>query len=552
MSEEATALRARIAELEAAMEGHQALASKVSASEALIQRILEAVPGGIVHVSHNGALLRANDTAQKFLGLSWDELKSSFTSDFSGATTHEDGSPCAVEDYPVSRCLMTGEAQGPTTLAVEQTNGETRWGIFTAIPLELPEGRGAVVTFMDITDRKAAEEERQVLLMRMRQSERLASLGTLAASVAHEINNPLTYVMANLEPISDALPITETLAHTQLDDVHMGTRRIRRIVRNLSRFTHIEEAAEDAEPTALQPALDQAIAMVAGRMRHHARLEQRSDATLPVLAVEGYLVQVFVNLLVNALDAIPEGDARGQSIRIRTRDDGDRVHITVSDTGGGIPAEILARVLDPFFSTKSIGSGSASGTGLGLSISRQLLHTMGGDLRISSEVGEGTSVEVTLLAALDGADRAAAKATAPAGAAVGDPVGKDEAPADVNVLVVDDEPEVGRAIRQLLTGFHVTLAASGEEALELSEAHVYDAIVCDLMMPNVSGIEVYRHLLAHQPRLAERLVFLTGGACSPSTTAFLADCPRPVFAKPVRVAKLRAALHAIANPQAAG
>ena len=242
----------------------------------------------------------------------------------------------------------------------------------------------------DVTERKQVEA--QLLL-----TDRMASLGRLASGVAHELNNPLAYVMLNLELVARKiaqLPPTTPEAIDPIvravDDARDGAERMRRIVRMMTAFGRGDEEATG--PVDVNAVLDSAAEIATMQLRRQARLVRQYDAAAPARANAFRLGQVFVNLLVNAADALPE-DAAESEIRLRTYTRGDdSVIIEVSDNGVGIPAEVQARIFDPFFTTKPIGHG----TGLGLSVCHAIVTSFGGTLACESVPGEATTFRVVL------------------------------------------------------------------------------------------------------------------------------------------------------------
>jgi nitrogen-specific signal transduction histidine kinase len=362
----------------------------------------------------------------------------------------------------------------------------------------------------DLTERKHLEG-------RLLRADRMASLGTLAAGIAHEINNPLAFTIANLQLLeAEVLPGLGLSAsqyedvHKLVDDARLGAGRVRDIVRQLKMFSRAEE---DARPEAVDVhrVLETAISMASNEIRHRARLVRDYTEPAPwVSANEGRLGQVFLNLLVNAAHAIPEGGVERNEIRLVTRAHSEGVAIEVHDTGSGIPAENLERLFEPFFTTKPVGVG----TGLGLSICQDIVTGFGGRMEVRSEVGKGSTFRVLL--------RTAARASV-------SPVEQPVAPVSAGaarrarILVVDDEPMIGMAIRRTLQREHevVTLTSAREAQERLTRGECFDLILCDVMMPEMSGMDLHQELSRHLPELTERVVFLSGGAFTASASAFL-------------------------------
>jgi len=488
-------------------------AGSLAEREAALERVIDAVPGGIVEVLPDGGIVRANAAAQAFLGLAFDPASRRFVNDFAGHTWWEDGSVCPVEDYPVTRCMVTGEPQGPATIGVEQPNGTVRWAVFTAIPVPYADGRGAIVTFLDLTERKADEEERKRIQAHLQLADRLASLGTLAAGVAHEINNPLTYVIGNLHRLAGRTVDTEGLR--AIAQALEGAERVRDIVKNLNRFTRWDAGAR--VPFEVDTALDAAIAMAHVEWRHRARIERTDGSVPPVAGNEGAAVQVFVNLIVNAAQALPPGRADLHRIAITSTSEVGWVVVTVSDNGPGMDAETLAHALDPFFTTKPFGEG----TGLGLSISHALVTSMGGTLTIDSGPGRGTTVCVRLPASGEAIGAAPANEADPEPARPG-----------ARILVIDDEPDVREVLQWFLEQHRIAQASDGREALERMRSEAFDVVLCDLMMPEVTGMDVYRGVQRERPGYEARIVFMTGGAYTEAARAFLDGVRNPVLVKP--------------------
>ena len=390
------------------------------------------------------------------------------------------------------------------------------------------QGDEVLILIRDVT---ALRRETQ----RRANTERLASVGTLAAGVAHEINNPLTYIMSGHDELDAEL---ERMAHGEavdvgklrqlLAEVREGTERVRDIVASMRTLSRLDPV-DAARPVDPRDAVRRAVSICTAELRHHARIELSLDPTPPVLAYPAKLIQVMVNLLVNAGHAVAPVVGRERVIRVvTTTDAAQRARLEVHDTGIGIAPATLERIFDPFFTTKAVGQG----TGLGLSVSQQIVHELGGELSVTSEVDRGSTFVVTLpplTATAVAADAPPAPAPAPAAGRA-------------RVLIVDDEPKIVAALARLLTldSHVVATATTVDAALAQLAAARFDLILCDLMMPGCSGVELHQRVAATDPVAAGRFVFLTGGIFSDALHAQLAACARPILAKPPDVAALRA------------
>lgn len=357
-------------------------------------------------------------------------------------------------------------------------------------------------------------------------AERLQSVGAFAAGVAHEINNPLGLIAANLdllerERASDT-PDTDSLVR----DTRHGVQRIDTIVRGLMTFARIEPSHR--EPLDLNRILEVAIGITLNAIRVRAKLI-RNFGELPL--VEGnaaQLGQVFVNLLLNAAQAISPGSVpvRGgdHEISVTTRTDlaGNAV-IEIRDSGRGIPRGVGARVFEAFVTTRPAGAGD----GLGLAVCRNLVTAAGGEISFESEPGR--TVFRVVLPALE---RPRATVEAPV----------ETCPRRGTVLIVDDEVVFASSLRRLLAREHeVSVAHDGKEALaRLRAGERFDVIVSDLMMPGLSGIALYDATFALSAEQAQRFVFLSAG--SAGAPEFLARVTNPWFDKPCDLGALRAAI----------
>jgi nitrogen-specific signal transduction histidine kinase len=372
---------------------------------------------------------------------------------------------------------------------------------------------------------------------------RMAAVGTLAAGVAHEINNPLAYIVANIDFTRRQLAaLTAKLAlqssvepevGLNLDEViealgeaREGADRVRNIVRDLKVFGRGNEEARG--PVVLRRVLDSSINIAWNEIRHRARLVKDFGDVPLIDGNESRLGQVFLNLLLNAAQAIPEGEAERNEIRMSTATDRDgRVIIEVRDTGAGIAPEILSRIFEPFFTTKPDGVG----TGLGLWICRGILADLGGTIAVESRLGHGSTFRVTLPPAAVDEEEGRIDGRGPEGERQGE-----------RVLIIDDEPLILGALRRAFAGdYRITCVSDARQALSrLASGERYDVVLCDLMMPEMSGMDVYAELARVAPDQLERMIFLTGGAFTTRAREFLEQVPNARIEKPIDFQNLRA------------
>ncbi|QRN98101.1 response regulator [Archangium violaceum] len=375
------------------------------------------------------------------------------------------------------------------------------------------------------------------------QAGKMAAVGTLAAGVGHEINNPLAYIVSNLEFAStEAAALGRELpaqapGRKRLEDMDRALReawhgadRVRRIVRDLKTFSRGDEEARG--PVDLNAVLDSAAKLAGNELTPRARLEKEYADSAWVDGNESRLAQVFLNLIINAAQALPEGQAARNEVRLVTRREGERVVAEVRDTGCGIPPEVLGRIFDPFFTTKPVGVG----TGLGLALCHRYITAMGGEITVESEPGKGTVVRVTLKVAV------APVAQPQQGVR---PVQQEQEGARVRgrVMIVDDDVMVSSAVRRTLAREHdVEVVTNSRQALELlkgPKGQQLDVILCDLMMPDLTGMDLHAELTAAAPEVARRMVFLTGGAFTPAARAFMDQVQNARVDKPFDPQKLR-------------
>ncbi|HTN51271.1 MAG TPA: ATP-binding protein, partial [Anaeromyxobacter sp.] len=476
----------------------------------LAQTALQRGYAAVLILDPGGRITYANEAAERLLGRPGAELRGRGLWEVDGAFD----APGWPDRFRALREGGPGVCRGaPTSPAGGRIEAEVQLSY-----LAFDGGEYVIYTARDLTDRRRAEV-----------AERLAALGTLAAGVAHEINNPLTFVTANLawarEQLERAPPDEpRTLALQALRDADEGSRRVARIVRDLGAVSRLPVGGR--VPIDPRTEVGGALKLVQHQVRHRAGLVTRLEPVPPVRAAEFELGQVVVNLVVNAIHAIPEGEPERHEIRVATRTSPDGwAVVEVADTGHGIPEPLRGRIFEPFFTTKAVGEG----TGLGLSVCHGLVTALGGRIEIESEPGRGSCFRVLLPPCLE-----AAPAAAPP---------PPDAGRRARVLVIDDEPQIGVAVRRILDDHEVTASADARAALRrLVGGERFDLILCDVMMPELSGVDLFEALAREAPDAAHRVVFITGGAFSERARRFLERSEAPRIDKPFASGELRALL----------
>jgi two-component system, cell cycle sensor histidine kinase and response regulator CckA len=489
-----------------------------------LHRLIERLPDGVV-ILRGGRVRYANSALVRALGyVNVDEVLGRPVTDFLPADERE--------TFPEWLESPEAEAEHGAAAELRMLRRDGRTVVFDMRPVQgiaFAGERATLLVVRDLTDRKRLQQ--QLML-----SDRMASLGTLAAGVAHEVNNPLAYAHISMQTLRRTLmeiepgssidqPLLERMQEA-LSAAEHGIERVRTIVGDLRTFSRPDDEA--IQPVDVQRVLESAISMANKELRHRALL-QRDYGDLPhVLGNDSRLGQVFLNLLINAAQAFTTDDRQTNLIRLRTLS-GPPGHVTVEvhDNGPGIPSDILEHVFVPFVTTKPAGVG----TGLGLSICHRIVTRLGGRIGVESTPGQGTVVRVVLPAA-----------EAPRPSAARSPSRMDGGGRRGRLLIVDDEPALLSALRSLLSASHdVVTAEGGAKAVDLLQRDGdFDLVLCDLMMSDLNGVQVYESIRAQRPDLAARVAFMTGGAYTGSTRKFLAGLTNPCLDKPFNVEEVLA------------
>lgn len=410
------------------------------------------------------------------------------------------------------------QVQAGESLAPREYKGTRRDG--STILLEISsisvvwEGRRAVLAVgRDVTER--VELQRQIA-----ETDRLAAVGTLAAGVAHEVNNPLTYLMLHLEQLRATLPrllgeqAAGPLAHVA--EALDGAERVNGIVRDLLELAR--PRAPRLEPTALSTVCEAAVRLVRPTLEERAHLRIHLDPTLHAMTDGSRLTQVLVNLLVNAAECGSDDRRTGVELHLFRR--GELCVIEVRDDGPGIPEDLLQHVFVPFFTTKSPPTrasrqaGRNGGLGLGLSICHSIVTGLSGTIVAENRKPQGAVFRIEL----------AGHAEAPR-PEIPTPSSRERVESFRRVVIVDDEPAVASAVGSALLDVEIRMFTSPVAALEAlrGEALPYDVVLCDVAMPELHGEELERRLVAERPEYRGRFVFMTGARRKESLDGRLRD-----------------------------
>ena len=519
-----------LAELGGEREARRRAEEEKQQVEELNHRIIETLPGGIVHVSAQGAVLTANAAAMRLLGLGYDELTGRRTQDFEPETIREDGTPFLDRDYPVTQAIVTGEPQPPATIGVRRPDGELTWAVFTAVPVkERSTGAvtGAVVTFLDITERKRAELDRQRFEAKLQQAQKLESLGVLAGGIAHDFNNLLVGVLGYAGLARLDLP-RESRAHGHIDRIETAARRAAELTKQMLAYSG--RGKFQVLPVNLDTLVQEMGSLLTVSIPKNVTLVEELHGALPAVEVDPSQVrQVVMNLITNAADSIGsnhgEVTLRTGLARVDPSDNGElhlpllpglederrgdpglSVFLEVEDSGCGMDEQTRERIFDPFFTTKM------TGRGLGLAAVLGIVRGHGGTLRVLSEIGRGTTFRVCFPAC----------GTTPAALTeIRSFDGGRERSGAGYVLVVDDDDSVrGFAAETIaMLGFRLLVARDGLQGVETFRAHAEGValVLLDLSMPRMGGEEALGQIRRMRPDVP---VLLMSGYAEEDATRF--------------------------------
>jgi two-component system NtrC family sensor kinase len=403
----------------------------------------------------------------------------------------------------------------------------------SGVPFSRGAQRLALIIFVDITEMKRAEQEIARQREALHQADKISAFGSLLASVAHELNNPLAVVVGRAAMLAEA--DLEPSVADAVDRIRTAAERCARIVK-----TFLAMARQQA-PARLLVRIDQLVDASLDLLGYGLRsagirvVRQHAEDLPRTLADPDQLGQVFNNLITNATQAMVGWDgARELRITSEHAPQPGQIRVVFQNSGPAIPEDLRARIFDPFFTTKPEGAG----TGIGLAVCRGTVEAHGGTIAAVSPPGGGAAFVITL------------PVTRPEGRTGPEVAHHLEPAAPARVLVVDDEEEIRNLLSEILSrdGHLVERAANGNEALARLAERRFDLVVSDLLMPGLDGPGLYERLRQTDPAMADRLLFITGDTLSASAQQFLARSGRPVIEKPLTPDEIRRAVGAALPP----
>ena len=483
-------------------------------SEARYRHLVESASDAIVTLDANGRFTTVNHAAENISGYKRDEL----VGQWFAPMLPDDDLPKALGHFQQA---LSGET-GLFESQFYRKDGEIRT---ISITYSTPQKDEEVLCLIrDVTDQKMLQEQ-------LIQSEKMSAIGQLVSGVAHELNNPLAGIsaFAQLLLAEKRFPPDQ---RTAAETIYSEARRASRIVQNLLTFARQHKAEKG--PTAINQVLDDTLELRGYELRVRGiDVRREYDESLPDTMADAHqLQQVFLNLITNAEQAMEQRDGHHHRLTVRTRRSGEAIRIEVEDTGAGIPANLIERIFNPFFTTKPTGSG----TGLGLSISLGIVREHEGKIwaENAQQGGARFLVELPVSQPRASGEHAAMPHV--------QPVGNDT----LRVLVVDDEASVRVSLQRYLAGkgHQVETTASGEDALVRLQGSKYDAVILDMRMPDLSGEQIYERLRSNDPSHAERVIFTTGDLVNEQMRRFLDGTGRPCVPKPFEFASFDQALPA--------
>ncbi len=474
----------------------------------LLARVAMEQPEAVEIIQRSGEIIFVNEAFVEMFGYSVEEALGRTAAQLLRSDRH------SPEFYQELEARLDRGEVIRTAITSRRKDGRLVFQSALATPLRDEQGmvRWMIAHRQDLTALKHIES-------RLQATERLSALGTLAAGVAHEINNPLTWMLDHARSLQDEQP-----TEPRLRELVEGLEGIRGTVRGLMKLS--QEEASRPRAMSVSMLLDRALAVESEALGHVEVRRDEPGGDLQVLASPD-LVEALAHILRNAGQASAPGD----EVHITTRASGDLVQLWILDSGVGIAPENLPRVMEPFFTTRPLGEG----LGLGLSTAENIIRRLGGTLTIAARHRRPGVVVTVSLQRADSVVQA-----------------EPEAGSGMKVLIIDDDQRVARALSRLLRVHDVSLVDSGQEALQQLSERSFDMVICDLLMPGMSGLDLFERLQLQQPEVADRFLFTTGGAWSDRSKRFIEEHAARVISKPFRRDQIDRAIALIASRRTTG
>jgi len=487
-------------------------------SEMLFRTIVEASPSFLMIVDTGGNVIYASPNCEQYTGYTPVELQGKVT-----WWVHDEDLARITEAF--RDAFQEGLTSGTNIeFRAIRKNGEewyasASWRLLRDWKEEV---KALVVQIMDITDRKRMEQEHTEIQQKAYVSSRLASVGEMAAGIAHEINNPLTAVIGFSQILMQKDAPEDIMKNLEI--INNGAQRVANIIRRLLMFARKQKPERGYVD--VNKLLMETISLRTYEFEtNNIHLSIKLDPDLPeIVADSRQLQQVFLNIIMNAETEMRLAHAKGELL-VSTETKNGRVIIRFTDDGPGIVPEDIDRIFDPFFTTREVGQG----TGLGLSLCHGIITEHDGRIYAESTLGHGATFTVELPVTQE------ANSEKPSESSFSKThSGKAHKKNKVKILVVDDEESILQLISSALfeEGYLVEIVDSGEEALRRIKTRNYDLVIIDIKLPGMSGFELYERIHSENPSNAERVIFITGDLLDPHTRDFLLNTKRSYIAKP--------------------
>jgi len=504
-------------------------------------------PDVLLLTDHEGTIRECNEQAVAFLRSSQDDLRGRSLEDWLPEESRK------LIQTVLAEAGTEDRSQPCEVTAIRPQDGAERILEVIAVIVRAADLKlGTLLVGRDRTERKRAEDDRRKLEHRLYQADKLASLGRITAGIAHDINNPLAWVLTNLsiltQYVDHVLPLVsqatagtfgpgeqseqEVLQEIQnelgvvVSESLDGVERIRDIIRDLRVFSRFEKAGE--REVDVNDAMEATLRLLRNQLKQTAHVVREYGELPPTYLNYGRVCQVLMNLVANATTAFNAPDAGRNRIVLKTSVEDGEIVVSITDNGRGIPAHVQDKIFDPFFTLRR----DEGGTGLGLSIVRDSLQTLGGGVSLHSQWGKGSTFTVRLPVrpspSVPPMERVPSSAPAPV---------------KPRLFVIDDEEKLLRACARSLGGrWKVTCVSTAAQALPLLMAGDFDVALCDVMMPGGTGTALVSELAKLDPEKAARVIFMTGGIFDDRERELLESLTNTIIEKPFNMTEIEALL----------